>query len=78
MMPDDKTEPDTSYDVPDRSLSVSPEDLSGVKPCTIACPECEVEMSTTSGSESVECDCGHSWKVDCFPAEDMDALEKSR
>lgn len=76
-MSDDKSEPDTSYDVPDRS-TVSPDDLFGDRSGTLACAECEETMPVKSGSSSMECECGHSWRVMCVPAGMMSELEKGR
>jgi len=73
MTDEDKTS-DDDYDVPDRNTTVSADDLLGERPGTLICAECETKMPIESGESWRQCDCGHSWRVFCTPAEMMDEL----
>lgn len=68
MLDNDQQRPDTAYTVPDRSTRISPDDLTAAKPGTWVCDECEDGIRVEAGS-SVKCNCGHSWRVSCVPAE---------
>jgi hypothetical protein len=66
MSDNDQQRPETSYDVPDRTSSISPEDLfADGMPATLTCDDCGADMPVKSGTESVVCDCGHDWQVRC-------------